>query len=43
MEGQDGVESVKDGSEKIEKLADLTLSSLGEGDAEKGAVAEDAN
>ena len=42
-EGRDGVKVPQSGSEEIEKLADLTLSSLGEGGAEKGAVAEDAN
>jgi hypothetical protein len=43
MGGQDGVEASQSGSEEIEKLADLKLSSLGEGDVEKGAVTVDAN
>jgi hypothetical protein len=43
MGGQDGVEASQSGSEEIAKLVDLTLPSLGEGDVEKGAVAEDAN
>ena len=43
MEGQDGVKPSQSRLEDIGKLANLSLSSIGEGGAETSVVAEDAN